>query len=138
MRSLIGICSFMILIGLIALSNALLPAIAETPCFSKPMKTTALAPKLANVATQVPTTTRPDMPTFTATWTTWTTTVTAMATGTAISTVEASPSSSLLSRLARSKPSFWGNKSFYILLSFLYLTLFGLFLKQVIHTCSRK
>ena len=38
----------------------------------------------------------------------------------------------LLSSLARNKPSIWGNRGFYVLLGFIYATLLGLFIKQVI------
>ncbi len=46
--------------------------------------------------------------------------------------VGSEPSSPLLDRLVRNKPSIWGNKSFYILLGVLYLTLLCLFLRQII------
>jgi len=39
----------------------------------------------------------------------------------------------LLTGLARNKPSVWGNRGFYVLLSFIYVTLLGLFIKQVIN-----
>lgn len=39
----------------------------------------------------------------------------------------------LLSSLARNKPSIWGNRGFYALLGFIYVTLLGLFIKQVIN-----
>jgi hypothetical protein len=39
---------------------------------------------------------------------------------------------SLLTGLARDKPSIWGSKGFYVLLGFIYVTLLGLFIKQII------
>ena len=45
--------------------------------------------------------------------------------------VETTPAS-LLTGLARSKPSIWGSKGFYVLLGFIYVTLLGLFIKQII------
>jgi hypothetical protein len=72
--------------------------------------------------------------TTTVTWATWTATMARVATGVATRTarVGLEPSSSLLERLVRNKPSIWGNKSFYIVLSVLYLMLLGLFLKQIL------
>jgi len=73
-------------------------------------------------------------------WATWTTTVTSVATGTATYTarVRPEPSSPLLDRLVRNKPSIWGNKGLYILLGVLYLTLLCLFLKQIIGPFKRQ
>lgn len=73
-------------------------------------------------------------------WATWTAGITGTATATATSTVESLPTiaSPLLDRLARDKPSIWGNKSFYILLGFLYLTLFGLLLKHIADVLSAR
>ena len=73
------------------------------------------------------------------TWATWTATVVArVATGIATYTarVGSEPSSPLLDCLVRNKPSIWGNKTFYILLGVLYLTLLCLFLKQIISPLS--
>lgn len=70
--------------------------------------------------------------TATVTWATWTATVARVATGIATYTAGAEPSSPLLDRLVRNKPSIWGNKGFYILLGLVYVTLLGLFLKQVV------
>ena len=74
----------------------------------------------------------------TVTWATWTATVARVATGIATHTVGvvSEPSSPLLDRLVRNKPSVWGSKAFYILLGVLYLTLLGLFLKQIISSLS--
>lgn len=44
--------------------------------------------------------------------------------------VETTPSP-LLTGLARNKPSIWGNRAFYVLLGLVYVTLLGLFIKQV-------
>jgi hypothetical protein len=72
-----------------------------------------------------------------ATGTVTTTTVAAdVATHTAV--VRPSPSSPLLDRLVKNKPSIWGNKGFYVLLGALYLTLMGLFLKRVLDTLKRQ
>ena len=38
----------------------------------------------------------------------------------------------LLTGLARNKPSIWGSRGFYVLLVLVYVTLLGLFIKQVI------
>ncbi len=38
----------------------------------------------------------------------------------------------LLASMARNKPSIWGSKGFYVLLGLVYITLLGLFIKQVI------
>jgi len=38
----------------------------------------------------------------------------------------------LLTGLARDKPSVWGNKGFYVLLGFVYVTLLGLFIERII------
>jgi hypothetical protein len=66
------------------------------------------------------------------TWATWTATVARVATSIATYTAGAEPFSPLLDRFVRNKPSIWGNKGFYILLGLIYVTLLGLFLKQVI------
>lgn len=84
---------------------------------------------------------RTKIPTATATWATWIATATNVATPTPTSTpvrVLPLPPSLLLDRLAAKKPSVWGSKGFYILLGLSYLTLLGLFLKQVISTLSHK
>jgi hypothetical protein len=77
----------------------------------------------------------------TVTWVTWIATVTKVTTPTPTSTpvrVLPMPPSLLLDRLADKKPSIWGSKGFYILLGLVYITLLGLFLKQVISTRSHK
>ena len=77
--------------------------------------------------------------TATVTWATWTATVARVATGIATHTaVGLEPSSPLLDRLVRNKPSIWGNKGFYVLSGVLYLTLLGLFLKQIIGPFKRQ
>jgi len=84
---------------------------------------------------------RTKMPTTTAAWGTWVATVTKVTTPTPTSMparVLPMPPSLLLTRLADEKPSVWGSKSLYILLSLTYVTLLGLFLKQVISTLSHK
>jgi len=55
--------------------------------------------------------------TATVTWATWTATIARVATSIATYTAGAEPSSPLLDRLVRNKPSIWGSKGFYILLS---------------------
>lgn len=69
-------------------------------------------------------------------WATWTATVAGTTTSTATSTtalpVPSKPPAPILDRLADGKPSIWGDKRLYVLLGFIYVTLFGLFLKQVI------
>ena len=74
------------------------------------------------------------------TWATWTATVARVATGIATYTarVGSEPSSPLLDCLVRNKPSIWGNKGFYVLSGVLYLTLLGLFLKQIISPLKRQ
>jgi hypothetical protein len=44
--------------------------------------------------------------------------------------VETTPAP-LLTGLARNKPSIWGSKGFYVLLGLIYVTLLGLFIKQI-------
>ena len=81
------------------------------------------------------------MPASTATWATWIATVTKVATPTPTPKPARAlpmPPSLLLARLAARKPSIWGSRSFYILLGLAYVTLLGLFLKQVIKTLGRK
>ena len=81
-----------------------------------------------------------EMPTTTTTWATWTANMTGVATGMATYTVrvQSVPSSPLLDRLVKNKPSIWGNKGFYVLSGALYLTLLGLFLKQILGTPKRR
>jgi len=76
----------------------------------------------------------------TVTWATWTATVTGVATNMATYTVRVKPEppSPLLDRLIKNKPSVWGNKGFYVLLGALYLTLLGLFLRQILDTVKRR
>jgi len=76
----------------------------------------------------------------TVTWATWTATVTGVATNMATYTVgvKPEPPSPLLDRLIKNKPSVWGNKGFYVLLGALYLTLLGLFLRQILDTVKRR
>ena len=96
----------------------------------------------ATAATEMPSAMPVQQPTWTAevTQPTWTVTVARMATSVATYTtrVGPEPSSSLLDRLTRDKPSIWGNKGFYILLGALYLMLLGLFLMQVLSTLKRR
>ena len=74
------------------------------------------------------------------TWATWTATVTGVATNMATGTmgVRPVPPSLLLDRLIENKPSVWGSKGFYVLLGALYLTLLGLFLRQIFDTAKRR
>jgi len=46
--------------------------------------------------------------------------------------VETTPAP-LLTGLARNKPSIWGSRGFYVLLGLIYVTLLGLFIKQIIN-----
>ena len=87
------------------------------------------------------------MPVFSATnattattWATWTATVTGVATNMATGTigVRPVPPSPLLDRLIKNKPSIWGSKGFYVLVGALYLTLLGLFLRQILDTVKRR
>jgi len=43
-----------------------------------------------------------------------------------------------LDRLARDKPSIWGKKGLYAGVTFLYVVIFALFLKQVVNIFSPK
>ncbi len=79
----------------------------------------------------------PEMSMATVSWVTWTATVAGTATTTASSTTKVLSTlprvpSRLLDRLADDKPSIWGSKGFYVLLGLVYVTLLGLFIKQVI------
>lgn len=69
-------------------------------------------------------------------WATWTATAAGTATSIATSTMAlpapSAPPFPLLDRLAEDKPSIWGDKRFYVLLGLIYLTLLGLFIKQII------
>lgn len=102
-----------------------------------PESTDATVLKSATVAVEVPLAT-PAYTTWkaTVTWATWTATVARVSTGVATYTARAGsePSSPLLDRLVKNKPSIWGNKGFYVLFGSLYLTLLGLFLKQILDT----
>lgn len=94
-------------------------------------------PGLTSTTTPTSAATPTKTPTATVTWVTWIATVTKIATPTPTSTpakILPMRPSSLLARLADKKPSIWGSKSFYILLGLAYITLLGLFLKQVIST----
>jgi len=71
--------------------------------------------------------------TTTVTWATWTATTTSVATN--LATYTTSP---LLDRLVKNKPSIWSNKGFYVLSGALYLTLLGLFLRQILDTAKRR
>jgi len=75
-------------------------------------------------------------------WTIWTATGAGLATSTATSTMVLPASlptpSSLLDRLANEKPSIWGDKRLYVVFGLMYVTLFGLFLKQVISICGEQ
>jgi hypothetical protein len=81
-----------------------------------------------------------EMPTTTTTWATWTANMAGVATGMATCTVRvrSAPSSPLLDRLIKNKPSMWGNKGFYILLGALYWALLGLFVKQILGVLKRQ
>ena len=113
---------------------------AETPVGS---------PSPISVGTAIPSLKRKEIPTTTlsptsiataTTWATWTATVTGVATNMATYTVgvQPEPPSPLLDRLIKNKPSLWGNKGFYVLLGTLYLTLLGLFLRQILDTIKRR
>lgn len=81
-----------------------------------------------------------EMLSATVTWTTWLATATSVATGVATYTARVRTESSLplLDRLVGNKPSIWGNKGFYILLGMLYITVLGLFLRQILGTLRRQ
>ena len=100
----------------------------------------ALAPAAIRTATQTvvptPTDATEPQPTSSVTLAPESAVATSIATHTA--RVGSEPSSSLLDRLVRNKPSIWGNKGFYILLGVLYLTLLCLFLKQIISPFKRQ
>ena len=110
-------------IGVVFLSTAAI--------FTSPEPVGVSAPKLT--PTLIKTTTS------SVTWATWTGTVTSVATSLATYTagVRSLPSP-LLDRLVKNKPSIWGNKGFYVLLGALYLTLLGLFLRQILDTVKRR
>jgi len=80
-------------------------------------------------------TAEPPSPTVVATGTRFVATV-QVSTSTRIATdahhVETTPVP-LLTGLARNKPSIWGSRGFYVLLGLIYVTLLGLFIKQIIN-----
>jgi hypothetical protein len=97
-------------------------------------------PKLASIVVPKSVAKLTEAPATSVTWATWTATTTGVATGLATYTtgVRSPPSSPLLDRLVKNKPSIWGNKGFYALLGAIYLTLLGLFLKQIHNTLKRQ
>lgn len=105
-----------------------------------PSSMVTATPKLASMVVPKSVAKLTEAPATSMTWVTWTATTMGVATDVATPTagVRSAPSSPLLDRLVKNKPSIWGNKGLYVLLGALYLTLLGLFLKRILDTLKRR